>query len=647
MPSRIALGVGRAAARTGTRILRRLAPPPKLTVSEWADQHRYLSAEASAEPGKWDTGRAEYQRQIMDAISDPRVEMLVVMASAQVGKTEIVNNLCGYHIHQDPAPILVVQPSVEMGETWSKDRLAPMLRDSPSLKGRVADSKSRSSGNTVRHKTFAGGHLTVTGANSAAGLASRPIRILCCDEVDRYDTSAGSEGDPVNLAVKRTATFWNRKIVLVSTPLIAGQSRIERAFLESDQRRFWVPCPHCDHGQVLRWAQVKWDNADPRSARYQCEGCEQSWSDAQRWASVRKGWWQAEGEFRGIAGFHLSELYSPWRKLSETVGDFLKAKNSPDLLKTWINTALGETWQQKGEAPEWRRLYERREDYRPDRVPADALVLTAGLDVQKDRVEIYVWGWGADRQSWLVDLIVIPGNPFNGDVWDQVSEVVQRSWVHESSAEMRLMKVGADTGFATTQVEAWARRHAGVVIPVKGATSHGAPVFAWSGVRDTTAGGKKPKRGLRLGMVGGHLITMELYGFLALDPPTDEEKAEGIAYPAGYVHLNGLASEEVCKQMVGDQWLEEKGEWKAVHAREALDCWKYARAVCSAVGMDRWAPSRWRALRASFGVPVIEAAAQAEAEEPASGFEPGRPMPAHLTRVNAALRPAIRSRWMD
>jgi phage terminase large subunit GpA-like protein len=269
----------------------------------------------------------------MDSIADPLVSEVVVIKSAQVGWTEILNNAVGYYVSQDPAPILVVQPSVEMAEAWSKDRLAPMLRDSPSLRNAVSDAKSRTSGNTLLHKTFPGGHLTVSGANSAASLASRPIRIVLFDEVDRYPASAGTEGDPVTLGKKRSTTFWNRKTLLGSTPTIAGKSRIEAAYETSDKRRYWVPCPHCDEFQVLKWSAVKWDGNDPATALMHCVGCGVGWTDAERYAAVRKGEWRAEEEFRGIAGFHISELYSPWVKLSETVLAFLAAKGKPEMLK--------------------------------------------------------------------------------------------------------------------------------------------------------------------------------------------------------------------------------------------------------------------------------------------------------------------------
>src|SRR3954471_21145504 len=236
-----------------------LKPPPNLTISEWADQERFLSPEASAEPGRWSTATNEYQRGIMDAISDPRVETVVVLCSSQVGKTEMLLNTIGYYIHHDPAPILVVQPTIAMAETFSKDRLATMLRDSPALMGKVRDPKSRDSGNTIYHKVFNGGHITLAGSNSPASLASRPIRVLLVDELDRFDESVGDEGDPLSVVKRRTARFWNRKVVVVSTPTIKGASRIEQAYEESDKRRCYVPCPDCNEPQVLKWEQVRWD----------------------------------------------------------------------------------------------------------------------------------------------------------------------------------------------------------------------------------------------------------------------------------------------------------------------------------------------------------------------------------------------------
>jgi len=248
-------------------------PPPILTVSEWADQKRRLSSESSAEAGQWRTSRAPYQKGIMDALNESNVHSVVVMSSAQVGKTELILNVLGFHIDYDPSPILVIQPTLEMAESFSKDRLAPMIRDTKALRGKVKDAKSRDSNNTLLHKKFPGGHISLAGANSPASLASRPIRIVLCDEVDRYPTSAGSEGDPVNLARKRTATFYNKKVILASTPTLKNASRIEAAYEETDKRRYHVPCPDCGQFQHLKWKQIKWDKDKLDYTAYYCEAC--------------------------------------------------------------------------------------------------------------------------------------------------------------------------------------------------------------------------------------------------------------------------------------------------------------------------------------------------------------------------------------
>ena len=275
------------------QVIAALEPPPKLTVSEWADLNRRLSSEASAEAGDWRTDRAPYQRALLDALTpNSPWERVVFMSSSQVGKTECLNSFVGYIIDRDPGPVLVVQPRVEDGEAWSKDRLAPMLRDTPCLHGKVADVRSRDANNRVLHKRFQGGSITIAGANSPAGLAMRPIRYVLLDEVDRYPPSAGTEGDPVSLAVKRSTTWWNRKILLVSTPTVKGASRIESWWLRSNQQSYWVPCPECGAHQVLVWPSVEWPQGQPEDAKYRCAHC------AALIPSHRKAWMLARGEWR-------------------------------------------------------------------------------------------------------------------------------------------------------------------------------------------------------------------------------------------------------------------------------------------------------------------------------------------------------------
>lgn len=546
-----------------SRALQRLKPPPKLTVSEWADEYRYLSPESSAEPGKWRTDRAEYQRGIMDAFSDPRVHTIVVMSSAQVGKTSIIENIIGYFIHQDPSPILVLQPTLEMAQTFSKDRLAKMLRDTPVLRDKVKDPRSRDSGNTTLHKQFPGGHVTIVGANSPAGLASRPIRVVLADEVDRYPESAGTEGDPVTLAFKRTATFWNRKHAMMSTPTIKGASRIELAFEQSDKRFFLVPCPHCGEFQRLKWAQVKWTDNNPNTARYCCEHCGALWDDVERHRAVRKGRWEATAPFNGIAGFHLSELYSPWRKLSETVRDFLAAKDDYEMLKSWVNTALGETFEVQGEGADSHELIARLEDYKG--VPDGVHILTAGVDVQDDRIEIEVVGWGASDESWSIAYHRVYGSPDDPATWDEVAHLLSADYDGH-----RIMAACIDSGgHFTQQVYRFCKDHQDRRWwPVKGANTTTAPPIG------------RPSMNNRLRVplftIGVSAIKETIYFRLKREEPGP-----------GYMHFSKhVNDEEYFRQLTAEQlitkWRRGVPERRWVKTRErneALDCRVYAYAA--------------------------------------------------------------------
>ena len=534
------------------------------------------------------TDRAEYQRGIMDAISDASVETVVVKTSAQVGKTECILNTVGYHIDQDPSPIMVVMPTERDAETWSKDRFAPMARDTPCLRGKLSDPKSRNGSNKILHKKFAGGHLTIVGANAPSGLAMRPIRILLCDEVDRYPASAGAEGDPVNLAKKRTVTFWNRKMVMVSTPTIKGISRIDAAWEESDKRRFWVPCPDCGEHQVLCWEQVRWDKDEagkhlPETAHYVCEHCGSLWKDATRGAAVRLGEWRAENPFARIAGFHLNEIYSPWVKLEEMVRAFLSAKeHGEEAMKTFVNTSLGEVFEIRGEAPEWERIYNRREEYPIGIVPEGGLFLTAGADVQRDRIEVEVVAWGRNRESWSVDYRVLHGDPAKAGVWNKLGAMLDERFPHAGTgAGMVIERMAVDSGYATQEVYAWSRTAPlGRVMPIKGVDKSRFPIQGPSDV-EVRIGKRKRKRGAKLWTVCGPVFKAELYGDLRKDPPEDGEE-----FPPGYCHFPRY-DPEYFKQLTAEQAVtrvKKNGfafiEWQKTWERnEALDCRTYARAA--------------------------------------------------------------------
>lgn len=418
-----------------------VAPPPDLTVSEWADEYRFLSSESSAEPGKWRTDRAPYQREMLNAINDPHYEKIVIMASAQVGKTEILLNAFGYHVDYDPAPILMVQPTDTMAKNFSKERIDPMIRDTPSLRNKVADVKSRDSGNTTLRKTFVGGYVALIGANAPSGLASRPIRILLADEIDRYPFSAGSEGDPLSLAEKRTTTFWNRKIIMVSTPTIKGASRIESEYELSTKERFHIPCPSCGELQPFLWPQIDFETKSMR-----CPCCGYLHSEIEWKQNMIHGKWIAENPDAPIRGFHLNELLSPWKKWSDIIDDFHEAKRKGlETLKVWVNTSLGETWEEKGTGIKSESLENRAEDY-GDGLPEPVVCLTMGVDVQDNRLEYEIVGWGIGKESWGVSYGVIMGDPGQREVWNLLDLILKKKFQRKDEVELPIMTTCIDSG---------------------------------------------------------------------------------------------------------------------------------------------------------------------------------------------------------
>ena len=382
----------------------------------------------------------------MDAFNEPNIERIVVMTSSQVGKTEILLNAIGYYIDQDPSPMMCVQPTLQMGQSFSKDRLAAMIRDTDKIRDCVKDARSRDSGNTTMHKKFAGGHISIVGSNSASGLASRPIRILLMDEVDRYEASAGAEGSPVSLAIARTKTFSNRKIFLCSTPTIKGLSAIEAAFEESDKRYYEVPCPECDHYQVLKWKNVVWDDDKPETASYACEDCGSVIDESKKQWMLKHGRWTPTAESANTAGFHISELYSVWSKWSDMAKNFLEAKKQPEMLKTWINTALGESWQEQGDAVEYESLLERRLNYDHTTIPEDVLIITAGCDVQKDRIEVQTVGWGKQYEAWVIDYKIFWGDPNAQNVWSDLDAYLKKRFKTESERMIPISCCTIDSG---------------------------------------------------------------------------------------------------------------------------------------------------------------------------------------------------------
>jgi phage terminase large subunit GpA-like protein len=501
--------------RRSRAFARAFAPPPDLTLDEWADAYRYLSRENSAEPGRWSTDRTPYLREIMRAISDPDVEEVVVKKSARVGYTEgVIGNAIGYFIDRDPSPMLVVQPTVEDAEGWSKDNLTPLIEETPCLKGKVIDQAAKKTGNTILAKRFSGGSsLKTIGANSPRGFRRHTARVVFFDEVDGYPTKgAGTEGDQIALGRKRTQTYDNRKIILGSTPTIKGASRIDSAYEASTKARFFVPCPHCKHRQVLEWKNLHWDKTtldngevvhQPETAHYLCAKCACIIEERHKPKMVHAGEWIEEHPGRHVRGFHVNSLVSlfygaRWETL---VREFLDA-DTPEKLQVWINTVLGEVWEERGEQADPASLAARCEEYPSDAegntlLPAEVGLLTMALDVQGDRLEYVVKGWGVRMESWLIEYGVLLGDPGQDDVWEEAGVLLRKTYRHAGGGIMKIRATAVDTGGhhsdrASRFARKWQNRS---VRAIKGASEAKQPIWP-------EKPSKRNKHGVKLYMVG-------------------------------------------------------------------------------------------------------------------------------------------------
>jgi len=556
------------------------------------------------------------------------------MSSAQVGKTELVLNVTGYYMDQDPSPILILQPTLVLAEAFSKDRLAPMIRDTPVLQDLVADPRSRDSANTLLHKQFPGGHVTLAGANSAASLASRPIRIVIEDEVDKYEASAGNEGDPASLAEKRTTTFWNRKIIRVSTPGVKDLSRIEPAYLESDQRRYFVPCPHCSEPQVLKWANVHWPQgppAIPEEAAIFCVHCGAKWSESERIRAIRVGFWKASTPFKGIAGFHLNQLCSPWSTPAQMAVDFLRAKPYPERLKVWVNSSLGESWEDSHDAKEPAALLARAEDYALGTIPAGAVLITAAVDVQADRLEAYTWGYGEGEEAWVVDFRDFYGDPARPLVWEQLLEHLGTPLEHELGALVVPRTVAIDSGGHHTQVVySFCRTHGArrtafglqQLLAIKGQNQPGKPVMGKPTSQDIDVRGERIKNGVKLWPVGSSAAKKVIYARLAIDAPGP-----------GFIHATKQLPEDFFDQIIAERLVTKyvrgyaTAEWVLPRGRrnEALDCAVYAYAAACQLGMPRMKPADWARRKTALTRAVPETPPEAEPAQPEATPAPAPP----------------------
>ena len=558
-------------------------PPAKQTVSEWADKNRVLVSESSAEPGRWRTDRAPYQREIMDSFTQPGIWQIVIMASAQVGKSEIELNMMGCAIDNDPGPMLYIQPTDNVADDYSKRRIQPMIDACPRLRRKVYKQRSRDTTNTITMKTFPGGSLAIIGANSPADLSSKPVRYIFMDETDRFPPSAGTEGDPQELAERRTETFrHNRKIVKTSTPTIKGHSKIETDYMNGTQEEWRTECPHCHAFSFIKFENIKFEKETVKneqgeedykvlSVGWECPVCKRVIPEHEakrlpaKWVSNNPG-----ALDNGIRSFRLNAFMSPWSSWKDIVWKFLKAKKDPDKLKVFYNTVLGMTWEVHIKNGLEYELYKRREHYDAE-VPTGVLVLTMGVDTQDNRLEYEVVGWDREGQSWGISRGIIPGRADAPGVWEEIDQLLDREWQLKNGMQMKILATFVDSGGHFTQdvYRECARRQTKRVWAIKGEPGEGKEYC-----HPMKRSGDTVK--FMIGVDDGKGGIMYEAG---VKEPGPSYMHFPIDYRAGYdrEYFKGLISERmIIKRRNGQSVV----TWEKFYERnEPLDCRNYARAA--------------------------------------------------------------------
>ncbi|MCR4674056.1 MAG: phage terminase large subunit family protein [Lachnospiraceae bacterium] len=575
--------------------------PENLTVSQWADKHRRLSSENSAIPGRWKTSRTPYLKEIMNAFSDDKVRNIAVVASSQVGKTEAELNMIGYIIDEDPGPAMLVMPSKDMAEDYSKRRISPMIRDTPNLKRKVSDTKSRDSNNTIFKKVYPGGMLTMTGSNSPGPLAGTPARYVFGDEVDRWAKSAGKEGSPRGLLEARTVSFYNAKIVEVSTPTVKGDSPIVESFEKGTQEYWSVKCPDCGEYSFITFDNIHFNFETEKvgakkqyivkDVKWACPacGCSHTQSEVRKFPMK----WVAknpEAINKGFRSFWINGFSSPWLQWEYIIQKFLEAKDDPSQLQTVFNTLFGQLWEDRGELPVDNEMLERCEDYDAE-VPLGALCLTCGVDTQDNRLEYEVVGHGFYGETWGIEKGVIPGRPDAPDsgeyesVWTRLDRVIDKEWQYSNGKTVKISVTFVDSGGHYTQevYEQCSKRITKRVFAIKGKGGEGIPYTKPPSKVDIV---RMDDRGIErtvgkawlyvLGVDSGKSKIMSAL-------KVQEAGARFCHFPKGkgydVIYFNGLLSEKMT--LKGKKW-----QWEKLpgHQRnEALDCRNYALAAETAL----------------------------------------------------------------
>lgn len=542
-----------------------LRPLPNLSVSDWADNYRMLSAEASAEPGRWRTDRAPYQREIMNAFTQYKIWKVAVMSASQIGKSDIMNNVIGRYSHLAPAPIMMIQPTIEMAQDYSKSRIAPMIRDTKVLREIYRDVKTRETGNTILSKIFPGGRLIMGGANSPAGLASRPIKILLADEVDRFPDSAGTEGDPVDLAVKRMTTFWDKRLGLFSTPTIAGESRIEDEYLQGTQEEWQHECPNCGEYHLLTHRQMVTDHqtvVDKKGnkhttvhcVKWRCPDCGFSYTEEQMRRAPQKFVAQnASALAKGVRSFFVNCWTSPWLTWAGVMQEWLEAEGDPEREKVVVNTRFGEPYERKGAFESTDKFLQRREPYGAE-LPDGVLILTAAVDVQDNRLEYEICGWGKGEECWGIKKGIILGVPENQEVWAALDEQLDREYRFKNGTGLIVPRTFIDSGgHYTKEVYAYSlRRLARQCFAVKGASTAGVPIIHKYAKVTTVRGRTIPL--VLIGTDSGKQYVMDRLSISVPGPkyfhfPLDKQENEAVSeilWNRGYddIYFRGLIAEQ-------------------------------------------------------------------------------------------------------
>ena len=595
--------------------------PENLTVTQWADKHRRLSPESSVEVGPWRTRRTPYLKEPMDAFTDPKIRRLVMVAASQVGKSELLNNIIGYIIDQDPGSILFVHPTTIDAKEYSKLRIAPMIRDSKTLRAKVAETKSRDSSNTILSKAYPGGILTLCGSTEAHALASKPIRYLLGDERDRWAISAGKEGDPWELARARQITFYNAKAVEVSTPTIKNASAIETSFSEGTMERWCVACPHCGEYNNIVFSDIHFEYTEKEirgkkiyevtDAWYGCPSC--GAVSVENEIKRQPAKWIAENPDaykKGVRSFWLNAFVSPWLGWKDIIQLFLDATGDTEKLKVVYNTRFGELWEDRGNMEDEDSFMARREEY-PAELPEGVLVLTCGVDTQVDRLEYEVVGHGHFGETWGIKRGMLMGRPGYPEVWEQLDDVIDHVYRFADGYGLRISLTFVDEGGLNTQdVRMACRERMGKkVFAIKGLGGSDIPYTAPPKKMQIMVSGKAVGTcwQYQLGVDAGKQAIMD--SLRVKQPGTKYShfpRNEGAGYDAAF--FRGLLSERlVYKKGRKKPWV-----WEKIpgHERnEPLDCRNYANAAFKSLAPDLDAvEKRMRAARSGRSTNTMQPA---------------------------------------